>query len=189
MNATETGTAPDGKAKTVGKWSLVTVFGLISIVLLVAAKTAAGVAFACSAAIVALPLGRLARNLRWVRTIVVAALLVIAVSSIAGTDIEPEQRVTGYAVVDKPWAILQEFRDAVFGNGGTAPERGSGFKEITQETADKLAECMRNHGLSDLPDPQLTDDGISFDFSKVSESDDVIRAAQDACQYILTEGK
>jgi len=95
--------------------------GACGVVLLVAGKTTAGVAFVGAALVLALPLRRLvasARRRAWVRGGVVAALVAVAVVAVAGTDIRPEQRRTGFAPVDKVGAIVDDFVDVVSGRRG-----------------------------------------------------------------------
>jgi len=178
----------DRKSISVAKWVAATALVLFGIVLLVAGKIAAGTAVVCSALVMTLPLGRLvtkARTLLWIRTVSVAILLAAAASSIATTDIKPNERVTGFGFADKLVSLVRDFGRTVSGKGDEAEQ---GATEISQETVERLTQCLREHGLPDLPDPRITEDGISFEFSKVNESPEVIRAAQNACNHIVQEG-
>jgi hypothetical protein len=101
-------------AKSIGA----SVFCMLGIVLLVAGKSTAGAALACSALLMLLPVSRLMENNRlssWLRVAAIAVLCAIAVQSIAGTDIVPEQRTTGYDFVDQVLAILRRFRENIVG--------------------------------------------------------------------------
>jgi len=183
----QSGQSKNTKIRATTNWALVVLFALCGVVLLVAEKTVAGISCTLSGLVLALPLQRLIakrRHLLWGRAITVAILLVVVVQSIAGTDLRPEQRITGNAAIDKVSAIVEDFRDTLSGKkGGSNP---AGKNEITKETAEKLTACMRDHGLANLPDPELNEDGISFDFSRVNASQETIRAAQEACKYIMT---
>jgi hypothetical protein len=103
---------------TLAKSLLATVCGLLGAVLLVAGKSTAGAAFACSAVILVLPFTRLAKN-PWLSTGLPVALVVvlctIAIRSIANTDVVPEQATTGYVFVDQVAAIFRKFQEIVFG--------------------------------------------------------------------------
>jgi O-antigen ligase len=92
------------------------------VVLLVAGKTIAGVAFVGMALILVGPLRRVVASERrrvWLRALAIAALLAVATVAIAGTDIRPDQRRTGFAPVDKVAAIVDDFVDVVSGQRGT----------------------------------------------------------------------
>lgn len=185
----------NGQARTrnmwaIPKWALVVLFAACSVVLLVAGKTVAGISCALSGLVLALPAQRLVARRRfvlWGRTLAVATLLAVTIQSIAGTDVKPEQRVTGNAAVDKLAAIVQGFRDSLSGENGGVSGPGDGGSGITEEAAEKLAACLRGHGLADLPDPELNEDGFSFDFSRVDASEEAVRAAQEACQHIVAD--
>jgi hypothetical protein len=169
------------------KWSFVIVFAICGTVLLVAEKTFAGICCVLSGLVLALPLQRLVARPRlrqWGRVVALAVLLAATVHGVAGTDVRPEQQITGVAAIDKVAAIIEDFRDVLTGGNG-ASEPGRGNNEITRETADKLTACMRDHGLADLPDPELDDDGLSYDFSHVNASQETIRAVQEACDHII----
>ena len=97
-----------------------------SVVLLVAGKTTAGVAFVGMALILVGPLRRLVASERrraWVGALAIAALLAVATAGIAGTDIRPDQHRTGFAPVDKVAAIVDDFVAAVSGQSGTPARR------------------------------------------------------------------
>jgi hypothetical protein len=160
------------------------VFGILSAVLLVAQKDAAGLAFACAALVLALPLGLVVQNKRlllWTRVVLVAALLSAAASSIAGTDLRPGQARTDHASVNKVLAIFEEFRDRLSGRN----EEGGSHGQSVEESAFKFTQCLREQGLEDLPDPRITKDGFAIDFSRVKETPEEIRTAQNACDRIL----
>lgn len=181
------GSASGGRALAVTRWAALTVCGLFGVFLLLATKIAAGVSVVCATLIMAFPLARLSTNKRlllWTRTILVTGLLALATWSISTTDVPGEMR-TGSAPADKLSSIWQSFRRNVLGEG-TPSEPGG---EITLEMVKRNAQCLREHGLPDLPEPQLTEDGITIDFSKVRESEEVIRAAQEACRHVLSEGR
>ena len=118
----ERSTTGHGLARAVWASSL----GACGVVLLVAGKTAAGVAFAGMALILVGPLRRLVASDRrrvWVRTLAIAALLAVATVAIAGTDIRPDQRRTGFDPVDKVAAIVDDFVDVVSCQSGTPVRR------------------------------------------------------------------
>lgn len=97
-----------------------------SVVLLVAGKTTAGVAFVGMALILVGPLRRLVASERrraWVGALAIAALLAVATAGIAGTDIRPDQHRTGFAPVDKVAAIVDDFVAVVSGQSGTPARR------------------------------------------------------------------
>jgi hypothetical protein len=92
------------------------VLGFFGIALLVATKTTAGAACVCAALLVGLPFERLVGHksiLNWVRAVLIAVLCAIAVRSIGGTDIVPEQERTGYAFADRVLAISQRFLENI----------------------------------------------------------------------------
>ncbi|WP_028045513.1 hypothetical protein [Cellulomonas sp. URHE0023] len=156
-----------------------------SVVLLVAGKTTAGLAFAGMALILVSPLRRLVANERrrvWVRALAIAALLAVAAVGIAGTDIRPDQHRTGVVPVDKVAAIVEDFVDVVTGRSGT-PAQGT----ITQEMAEEFVGCLREAGLADVPDPVVSEDGMSVDYSRTSATQDAIDTASAACRHILED--
>jgi hypothetical protein len=103
---------------TLAKAMLATVCGLLGVVLLVAGKSTAGVAFLGSGLILVLPFTRLTKN-PWLSTglpvAVVVVLCTIAIRSIANTDIVPGQATTGYFFVDQVAAIFRRFQENLFG--------------------------------------------------------------------------
>jgi len=95
------------------------VLGMLGIVLLVAGKSTAGLAFVCSALLMVLPFDRFIQNKRasvWPRVAVIAVLCTIAIRSISSTDIVPEQELTGWSFLDQVAAIFRRFQENVFGN-------------------------------------------------------------------------
>ncbi|HEU4913895.1 MAG TPA: hypothetical protein VFT16_00610 [Candidatus Saccharimonadales bacterium] len=173
-------------ARNIAKWSGGLVLGLLGIVLFVAGKWGAGVALACAALIVLLPLGRSTNNKRvllWGRVLVVAILVFLSLQSVLSTDLKPEQRVTGYAIIDKGRAIFIKFGRII--TGKNTEESSTSKNGVSQEMADEMTACMRQNGLPGLPNATITEDGISFDFASINATQQQIRDAQSACQHIL----
>lgn len=109
---------PATSGRALAKWLGAAIFALLGIILLVATKSTAGGALLVAAALVLLPVRRLSKGQRiaqWLRAGIIAALVVVAISSIAGTDIVPEQAKTGVKFIDQVLAIWDRFQDNLFG--------------------------------------------------------------------------
>jgi len=109
---------PAANLRAISKWIGAAVLALLGIVLLIATKSTAGGALLVAAALVLLPVQRLSKGQRiaqWLRAGIIAALVVVAISSIAGTDIVPEQAKTGVKFIDQVLAIWDRFQDNLFG--------------------------------------------------------------------------
>jgi hypothetical protein len=92
------------------------VLGVLGIALLVATKSTAGAALVCAAVLLGVPFDRLLGqkpSLNWVRAALIAVLCAVAIRSIGGTDIVPEQERTGYAFADRVLAISQRFLENI----------------------------------------------------------------------------
>jgi hypothetical protein len=83
---------------------------------------------------------------------------------------------------------------ASLGGSATSTTSGSnagGGKDISNDFRQALAfaRCMRQHGLPDMPDPQLIGDGIMQDFPRgVGPNDPKFKAAQQACRQYQPDG-
>jgi hypothetical protein len=84
---------------------------------------------------------------------------------------------------------------ASLGGKATATTSGSnaggGGKDISNDFRQALAfaRCMRQHGLPNMPDPQLMGDGIAQRFPRgVGPNDPKVKAAQQACRRHLPNG-
>jgi hypothetical protein len=78
--------------------------------------------------------------------------------------------------------------------GGSAGEGGGGSSgEATslEEAAFQFAECMREHGLEDFPDPQVTDQGVSLGGAPSPDEPENMsaeeREAAEACEHHLAD--
>jgi hypothetical protein len=83
---------------------------------------------------------------------------------------------------------------ASLGGSATSTTSGSnagGGKDISNDFRQALAfaRCMRQHGLPNMPDPQLMGDGIAQRFPRgVGPNDPKVKAAQQACRQYLPNG-
>jgi hypothetical protein len=106
---------------------------MLGVVLLVAGKSVAGIAMSISALLVLVLLSRRMTNssrFLWPAIALVAVLWMVAVAGIAGTDIMPDQNVTGYKFADQVLAILQRFRENAF---GSEEKHGPGISQQANE--------------------------------------------------------
>lgn len=72
------------------------------------------------------------------------------------------------------------------GSGGSG---GSGGGPAgADEAALAFAECMRDEGVEDFPDPEVSDDGRVRITGGGDPDDPTVQAAQEACQPLLEEG-
>ena len=100
------------KMWTITRWIFALAVGLFGIMLLVVEKITAGTAFVLAALIALPPFNRFIQNVRlprWLPVTVLLILCVIAVVNISGTDIPPENSVTGIRFVDQVLTLLQAF--------------------------------------------------------------------------------
>jgi hypothetical protein len=112
--------------RAIAKSVLAAICGMLGVVLLVAGKSVAGIAMVCSALIVLALVrwrGAGSRRFVWAAVALIAVLWLVAIEGVAGTDIVPDQQVTGYKFVDQVLAIAQRFRENVF---GTERQHGPG---------------------------------------------------------------
>jgi hypothetical protein len=73
----------------------------------------------------------------------------------------------------------------------TTNASASGGKDIRNDLRQMLAwaRCMRQHGLPNMPDPQLMGDGIAQRFPRgVGPNDPKVKAAQQACRQHQPDG-
>jgi hypothetical protein len=70
---------------------------------------------------------------------------------------------------------------------------GAGEAEAPQSSADaalEFAQCMRDQGVEDFPDPEIGDDGtVGLTPGGVDLDDPEVQAAQEECQSILDQGQ
>ncbi|MCQ6563398.1 hypothetical protein [Paenibacillus mendelii] len=167
------------------KWAFVLILSILGVALLIAGKIGAGAMLICAAAIIILPLGRLIKNariLRWARIVVVAVLCMLAILSVASTDIPLKDETSGYVFIDQISSIAQDVRDKLFGSGEPMQKPPN----ITKEAAITYTKCMRNHGITDFPEPDFSNGGTSFEgISKLSASVEDIKKAGASCAHIL----
>jgi hypothetical protein len=89
---------------------------------------------------------------------------------------------------DKPSGV------ASLGGSATTTTSGSnagGGKDLSNDFRQALAfaRCMRQHGLPNMPDPQLMGDGIAQPFPRgAGPNDPKVKAAQQACRQHLPDG-
>jgi hypothetical protein len=69
-------------------------------------------------------------------------------------------------------------------NGGSAPVSGQSEKE----TALKFAQCIRDNGLADFPDPKFDDNGEAQVNTPDKVDKNKLDAAQDKCKQYLPNG-
>lgn len=78
------------------------------------------------------------------------------------------------------------------GSSGKGPSPAERAKMLA--AALKFSECMRNHGITDYPDPRVQGDGISMSLkaqggaSNLNPSSPKFQAAQKACSSVLGKG-
>jgi hypothetical protein len=111
----------------------------------------------------------MARTVRWIALFVVAAGLLAACAN--GSD-------------DDGVASLG-------GDGATGATGTSGSNEDPEEALQAFAECMREHGVEDFPDPQIGEDGGLQIAPPAGGPGDADRETQDAaieaCQDLLPQ--
>jgi hypothetical protein len=79
------------------------------------------------------------------------------------------------------------------GDGGTGTAGSGSSDESTslEEAAFRFAQCMREHGLEDFPDPQVSDGRVSFGAAPSPDEPENMspeeQAASEACQHIIEE--
>ncbi len=129
MTSDEKGSAtalpqPATSWRALAKWIAAAILALLGVVLLISTKSTAGGALVVAAALVLLPVQRLGKGQRiaqWVRAGLVGTLVALAIASVAGTDLPPDQAKTGVKFLDQVLAIWQRFQDNLFGR--TPPPR------------------------------------------------------------------
>jgi hypothetical protein len=82
------------------------------------------------------------------------------------------------------------------GNGddeASADGNTTGEADAPQSAADaalEFAQCMRDEGVEDFPDPEIDDNGgIQLSPGDIDTDDPEVQAAQDKCQSILDQGQ
>lgn len=77
------------------------------------------------------------------------------------------------------------------GGGGGGGGGSSGESSSIEDAAFRFAECMREHGLEDFPDPQVTDQGISFGGAPSPDEPESMsseeREAGEACEHLIDD--
>ncbi|TDC49363.1 hypothetical protein E1281_23455 [Actinomadura sp. KC345] len=88
----------------------------------------------------------------------------------------PEKR----AAMDKAMEACRRYSPQA--NGGGSPDPGQ------QQRAQEFAECMRQNGVEDFPDPDPNQPGIRIERKK-GDDDAAFERAQQECQKVLQGGK
>lgn len=71
-----------------------------------------------------------------------------------------------------------------------AAASGAGAAQSGADTALEFAQCMRDEGVEDFPDPEIGDDGsVQITGGGVDADDPDVQAAQEACRPILDQGQ
>jgi hypothetical protein len=74
-----------------------------------------------------------------------------------------------------------------------ADDNTTGEADAPQSSADaalEFAQCMRDEGVEDFPDPEIDDDGnVGLSTNGVDFDDPEVQAAQEECQSIIDEGQ
>jgi hypothetical protein len=83
---------------------------------------------------------------------------------------------------------------ALNGGGGADDDTASSSdddRSSQEDAAFEFAQCMRDNGIEDFPDPQVSgDDGISFGGSVADRIDsEEFQAADEACEHILDDAR
>lgn len=73
------------------------------------------------------------------------------------------------------------------GGGHDTASSSDGDQTSPEDTASAFAQCMRDNGIENFPDPQVTaDGGISIDGSVADQRDtEEFRTAEEECQHLL----
>ncbi|WP_129842032.1 hypothetical protein [Streptomyces sp. RFCAC02] len=95
-----------------------------------------------------------------------------------GLDVDADALGLDQGTVDAATEACREYDPAVSGPAGEEPPPEA------QEYMLQFAECMRENGVDDFPDPQSG--GISLDGAVMSDPD--YAAADEACQRLLPDG-
>lgn len=110
---------PNARLAMIARTLLAALLALLGIFLLIATKSTAGSSLLLAAVLVAIPLQRFGKAQRvvfWSRAALITILVALAIASIAGTDVVPEQAKTGVKFIDQLAAIWQRFQENLFGS-------------------------------------------------------------------------
>jgi hypothetical protein len=70
----------------------------------------------------------------------------------------------------------------------TSDLSGSSDKAFTASNADKYPECMRGHGVTNFPDPQVSGNTVKIQITPSITGSPAFKSAQKACAYLLPAG-
>jgi hypothetical protein len=65
---------------------------------------------------------------------------------------------------------------------------GSSHKAFTASNADKFPACMRDHGVTNFPDPQVNGNHLKIQITPSIIGSPAFKSAQKACAYLLPAG-
>lgn len=65
---------------------------------------------------------------------------------------------------------------------------GSSQKAFTASNADKYPACMRDHGVTNFPDPQVNRNHLTLQITPSISGSPAFKSAQKACAYLLPAG-
>ncbi len=71
---------------------------------------------------------------------------------------------------------------------GSSGKPGGGSGSATASAGIKYADCMRAHGVPNLPDPSSADGGVQLSGSAINTQSPAFQSAQSACQKLLPGG-
>lgn len=70
---------------------------------------------------------------------------------------------------------------------GTSPQAENGM-DSPGDAALAYAQCMREEGIVDFPDPQVSEGQVGLDLGDIDPDDPAVRDAQEACRSLLDQG-
>jgi hypothetical protein len=73
------------------------------------------------------------------------------------------------------------------GGSSSADDSDAGSQQSADDARVKFAQCMRENGISDFPDPQPGEQGVRIGSGDIKEDQDTMDAASDKCQPILQD--
>lgn len=120
------------------KLTLAFICCMLGTVLLIAGKSAAGVALVVASLVLVFPLGYLIESTQLSKFLKVGFVVVLsafAITSVANTDIPREQEITGYIFIDQIMAIYQRFQESLFGTNQGKLQSTSGALILRLESA------------------------------------------------------
>jgi hypothetical protein len=84
-----------------------------------------------------------------------------------------------------PLTVLAALTVALLAACGSS---GSSGKAFTASDADKYPACMRDHGVTNFPDPQVSGNNVKIQITPSITGSPAFKSAQKACAYLLPAG-